>query len=287
MCYIILIFLNIILVFSFLIWKCQINKIIKQIRENRRIHVSLSDRQIEELARLINSKNSYEKELQIQILNDEEKLKQSISNISHDLRTPLTSIQGYLILLQNCDSIEEQKKYLSVIQSKADYLTELVQSFYDLSIIENGEYIVDIERLDINKLVTECLFNKYSELQAIQPVIKTEEKPVWINGNNIICRRIIENLIINAIRYSDGYIGISINRDGIFLIENTTSELNDINIETLFQKFYTVDKSRSKGNSGLGLYIVKELLKKINGGIKEAVYRDNVLMISVYFEICE
>lgn len=287
MLYFLLICINIILAVSLFSWKHQISQMSRQLRENRKVRITLSNRHIEELAGLINEKNNLEKKLQNQILQDEEQLKQSISDISHDLRTPLTSIRGYLTLLQNSQNPEEQRKYFSVIQSKADYLTDLVQSFYDLSVIENDNYIMEIQKLDINKLVTDCLIGKYNELQGIDPIVKTENEPVWIWGNLTACKRIIENLIVNAIRYTDGYIGLEINKDGIFTIKNSTSELDGIaDTDMLFQKFYTADRSRSKGNTGLGLYIVKELLTKMNGGIREVDYSQNILSVSIYFEIC-
>ena len=109
--------------------------------------------------------------------------------------------------------------------------------------------------------------------------------PVWIYGNNLICKRIIENLIVNALRYSDNYIEVSINQKGVFTIKNSTKSLDDIDVNLLFNKFYTVDKSRTKGSSGLGLYIVKELLKKIDGKIENVSYEKNILSISICFPL--
>ena len=100
---------------------------------------------------------------------------------------------------------------------------------------------------------------------------------------NLICKRIIENLIVNALRYSDNYIEVSINQKGVFTIKNSTKSLDDIDVNLLFNKFYTVDKSRTKGSSGLGLYIVKELLKKIDGKIENVSYEKNILSISICF----
>ena len=117
-------------------------------------------------------------------------------------------------------------------------------------------------------------------------LVKTENAPVWITGNTVACKRIIENLITNAIRYSNDYVEIVIDANGIFTVKNTTSELKNIDINMLFQKFYTVDASRSNGNTGLGLYIVKELLNKIDGGIEEISYKNNILTISIYFNLC-
>ncbi len=286
MVYLLLVLLNLILAFSLFSWKRQICEITKQISENRKLRISLSNKQIEKLAGIINEKNYLEQKAKIQIIQEKEQLKHSIANISHDLRTPLTSIQGYLTLLKGCEDKEEQEHYFSVIQAKADYLTELLQIFYDLSLIESDDYIFGIEKLDVNRIVTDCLIDKYNELKELTPSVKIENAPVWVTGNAVACKRIIENLVTNAIRYSNGYIEIVVDANGIFTVKNTTSELKNIDVNILFQKFYTVDTLRSNGNTGLGLYIVKELLNKIEGGIKEVSYKNNILTISVFFKLC-
>lgn len=182
-------------------------------------------------------------------------------------------------------SKQEQGQCIKIIKAKTDYLTDLVQEFYDLSVIENEQVDVECERVDINRIVTDCLIEKYYEFGEIQPTIQTENTPVWIYGNNLICKRIIENLIVNALRYSDNYIEVSINQKGVFTIKNSTKSLDDIDVNLLFNKFYTVDKSRTKGSSGLGLYIVKELLKKIDGKIENVSYEKNILSISICFPL--
>lgn len=286
MMYLLLVLLNIILAFSLFSWKRQICEITKQISENKKLRISLSSKQIEKLAGIINEKNDLEQKTKVRIIQEKEQLKHSIANISHDLRTPLTSIQGYLTLLKDCEDKEEQEHYFSVIQAKTNYLTELLQIFYDLSLIESEDYILEIEKIDVNRIVTDCLIDKYNELKELTPTIKIENAPVWIIGNAVACKRIIDNLVTNAIRYSDDDIEIVMDADGIFTVKNTTSELKNIDVNILFQKFYTVDTSRSNGNTGLGLYIVKELLNKIEGGIKEISYKNNILTISVYFKLC-
>lgn len=287
MLYGILIGIICILAFSlFLVMKaiCNINK---QMEREQKIRVSLSNKYIEELAYRINQKDTLHRKLQIQVKQEQEQLKQSVSNISHDLRTPLTSMQGYLTLLQNCQDGKEQKQYINIIKSKTDYLTDLVQEFYDLSVVENEQFHVECEKVDINRIVTDSLLEKYCEFGDIEPIIKTEKFPVWVSGNTLICKRIIENLITNAIRYSDKDIEVSIDRNGVFTIKNSTQLLEDKQLKLLFNKFYTVDKSRTKGSSGLGLYIVKELLKKIGGKIENINYENNILSISIRFLLLE
>lgn len=285
MWYVILVLIIFILVIYLYTLITQIRNLNGQIQENRPIRISLFSKYIEELASQIIEKDIEHKKLQIQIKQEEEQLKQSISNISHDLRTPLTSMQGYLTLLQECKDEEEQKQFLDIIKVKADYLTELIQEFYDLSLLEHAEFDIEIQRVDINRIVTDCVLEKYCEFKDVQPIIQTENNPVWIIGNDIVCKRIIENLIVNAIRYSDDYIEISINSNGVFTIKNSTHLSDDINVESLFEKFYTADKSRTRGSSGLGLYIVKELLNKIGGVIGNVNYKDKVLIISIQFSM--
>ena len=280
-----LILLNSILAFSLISWKRQICEITRQIGEDRQLRISLSNKDIEKLAGTINEKNDLEQKTKVRMLQEKEQLKQSIANISHDIRTTLTSIQGYLALLKSCENKEEQEHYLSVIQAKADYLTELLQIFYDLSLIDREDFILETETLDINRMVTNCLIDKYNELKELSPIIKTEHAPVWISGNTVACKRIIENLISNAIRYSNDAIEIAIDANGVFTVKNTAPELKNTDVTMLFQKFYTADTSRSNGNTGLGLYIVKELLDKIEGGIKAVHYENNVLTIAVYFKL--
>ena len=280
-----LILLNSILAFSLISWKRQICEITRQIGEDRQLRISLSNKYIEKLAGTINEKNDFEQKTKVRMLQEKEQLKQSIANISHDIRTPLTSIQGYLALLKSCENKEEQEHFLSVIQAKADYLTELLQIFYDLSLIDREDFILETETLDINRMVTNCLIDKYNELKELSPIIKTEHAPVWISGNTVACKRIIENLISNAIRYSNDAIEIVIDANGVFTVKNTAPELKNTDVTMLFQKFYTADTSRSNGNTGLGLYIVKELLDKIEGGIKAVHYENNVLTIAVYFKL--
>ncbi len=327
------IFIILLLAFSLFTLLRQLRSINHQIMEKRKIRVSLSNRHIEELAALINEKDAQHKALQIQIMQEEERLKQSVSNISHDLRTPLTSMQGYLTLLQECGEKEKQQ-YIQIIQAKTDYLTELVQDFYDLSVIENGELdfemekvdinriVTDcliekyrefgemepmiqiedapiwiqgntlackriIENLDINRIVTDCLIEKYREFGEMEPMIQIEDAPIWIQGNTLACKRIIENLLTNAIRYSDFEIEISLDKSGVFTVKNTASMLRQEDMEFLFCKFYTADHSRTRGGSGLGLYIVKELLEKINGRIETAEYTAPTLTIAIRFALYE
>ena len=188
MLYFLLICFIFILAFSLFSIIRTIRNINKQIKQQRKIRVSLSNRDIEELAYAINQKDNLHKKLQVQIKQEEEQLKQSISNISHDLRTPLTSIQGYLTLLQECEDKQEQGQCIKIIKAKTDYLTDLVQEFYDLSVIENEQVDVECERVDINRIVTDCLIEKYYEFGPLAGGVQktAPQHPAHIS-TDIVC----------------------------------------------------------------------------------------------------
>ena len=164
--------------------------------------------------------------------------------------------------MQECENKQEQEQYLKIIKAKTDYLTELVQEFYDLSVLENEQSDVECERIDINRIVTDCLIEKYYEFGEIQPIIQAENAPVWIYGNNLICKRIIENLIVNALRYSDNYIEVSINQEGVFTIKNSTQSLDNIDVNSLFNKFYTADEVAQQRKFWFRLVYCKRIAKK-------------------------
>ena len=149
MLYFLLICFIFILAFSLFSIIRTIRNINKQIKQQRKIRVSLSNRDIEELAYAINQKDNLHKKLQVQIKQEEEQLKQSISNISHDLRTPLTSIQGYLTLLQECEDKQEQGQYIKIIKAKTDYLTDLVQQPFVLAILFISSLLSFLRNLNI------------------------------------------------------------------------------------------------------------------------------------------
>ena len=155
----------------------------------------------------------------------------------------------------------------------------MVQTKIDLLKLGADDYMT--KPFDLHELLARIEAN----LKRTSNTSCQNDTPVWIYGNNLICKRIIENLIVNALRYSDNYIEVSINQKGVFTIKNSTKSLDDIDVNLLFNKFYTVDKSRTKGSSGLGLYIVKELLKKIDGKIENVSYEKNILSISICFPL--
>ena len=272
----------------FISLKKQLRKIEKQIYSKERVNITLNDKDVERLAETINTTMQVQKQLRIDIMNREERLKQNISDIAHDLRTPLASIRGYITLLKNCTE-QEKKEYLNIIERKSEELNLLINNFYEVSLYYNSSLEIQTTSIDIVQIIMEIVISNYSLIKNNEIEINNRlpEKQIKIYGEEIICKRIIQNLISNSIKYSTGYISIELDEfdnEVIFIIRNSVLDLKKSELEHLFERFYTVDKSRNSSGSGLGLYIVKLLLEKIGGEVKVVSLEGDILSISIMFK---
>ena len=272
----------------FISLKKQLRKIEKQIYSKERVNITLNDKDVERLAETINTTMQVQKQLRIDIMNREERLKQNISDIAHDLRTPLASIRGYITLLKNCTE-QEKKEYLNIIERKSEELNLLINNFYEVSLYDNSSLGIQTTSIDIVQIIMEIVISNYSLIKNNEIEINNRlpEKQIKIYGEEIICKRIIQNLISNSIKYSTGYISIELDEfdnEVIFIIRNSVLDLKKSELEHLFERFYTVDKSRNSSGSGLGLYIVKLLLEKIGGEVKVVSLEGDILSISIMFK---
>ena len=272
----------------FISLKKQLRKIEKQIYSKERVNITLNDKDVERLAETINTTMQVQKQLRIDIMNREERLKQNISDIAHDLRTPLASIRGYITLLKNCTE-QEKKEYLNIIERKSEELNLLINNFYEVSLYDNSSLEIQTTSIDIVQIIMEIVISNYSLIKNNEIEINNRlpEKQIKIYGEEIICKRIIQNLISNSVKYSTGYISIELDEfdnEVIFIIRNSVLDLKKSELEHLFERFYTVDKSRNSSGSGLGLYIVKLLLEKIGGEVKVVSLEGDILSISIMFK---
>lgn len=272
----------------FISLKKQLRKIEKQVYFKERINISLNDKDIEKLAETINNNMRENKQIEIDIMKREERLKQNISDIAHDLRAPLSSIMGYITLLDNCTE-KEKKEYINIIQRKSEELNLLINNFYEVSLLDNSSLKIDITSIDIVQVIMDIVISNYALIKnnKIEINNRVPEKQIKIYGEEITCKRIIQNLVSNSIKYSTGYISIELDElenEVVFTIKNNVSNLKESDIEHLFERFYTVDKSRNRSGSGLGLYIVKLLLNKIGGEVKSIALEDSILSISIMFK---
>ena len=145
----------------FISLKKQLRKIEKQIYSKERVNITLNDKDVERLAETINTTMQVQKQLRIDIMNREERLKQNISDIAHDLRTPLASIRGYITLLKNCTE-QEKKEYLNIIERKSEELNLLINNFYEVSLYDNSSLEIQTTSIDIVQIIMEIVISNYS-----------------------------------------------------------------------------------------------------------------------------
>lgn len=238
----------------------------------------------EELMAQINLLLRESEDQRTEFSNRERALRRQIANVSHDLRTPLTSILGYLQLLEQGELSEEERQgYLAIIESRAKVLQGLIASFYDLSRLEAGEYPILREKVDLREVLGELLAAYYDELEAHFDVTVDlpEDLPqVW--GDRAAMTRVYSNLLRNAMEHGSGTLSISAwsgNGEVSVRVSNGGAELTDEDLPHVFDRFYTTDKTRSGRNTGLGLAIVKALAYQMEGRAEAELTGDQFSII--------
>lgn len=285
--------LVIILSISLINWKIQIYKVIVQLNAilNRKtkklVTVSLSDRRLEHLVEIINQIVSKDNIYLGEIQKKENELKENISCLSHDLRTPLTSIRGYLQLLSSAPD-EKRAEYISALSGKALRLERLIDDFYQISLLEAGQYPFYYEKVELCSLLTEILLDNYSifSVNGIEPQIEIPNMDIYLNADRKACIRIIQNLIFNAVTSTTNNVVIQLINiaDSVQLcIKNPVASIPTEEYSKLLERFYVADVSRSNGTSGQGLYIVKKLLLMMNCTNPIIEIHDHNFMITIDF----
>lgn len=208
-------------------------------------------------------------------------LKEAVTNISHDLRTPLTAIRGYLDLLEREEKSEIVQRYLSQIQNRTEVLKNLTEELFCYSVVTSLQDLKP-ERMDIVRVLEESLLSFYAIMQekGIQPQIDLPDEPIWCDLDTGAVNRIFSNIISNALKYSDGDLSVVMDKYGCITFENTAQNLNAVAVGRLFDRFYTVESSRN--SSGLGLSIAKILVERMGGNIS-AQYQNSKLSIKIIF----
>ena len=208
-------------------------------------------------------------------------LKEAVTNISHDLRTPLTAISGYLDLLEREEKSENIQRYLSQIKNRTEVLKCLTEELFRYSVVSSSQDL-NPEHIDIVRALEENLLSFYAVMQekGIQPGIELPEEPIYRDLDAGAVNRIFSNIISNALKYSDGDLSIKMDKNGCVTFSNTANNLTAVTVGRLFDRFYTVEANRN--STGLGLSIAKLLIERM-GGYIEAIYNNGKLEIKVKF----
>ncbi|MDY5910415.1 MAG: HAMP domain-containing sensor histidine kinase [Inconstantimicrobium porci] len=268
--------------------KDDFKEICEDMETSRKVTLSHPDRNLEKLLKEFNVYLRDTQKYRIDQLRREKDLRKQIQSISHDLRTPLTSILGYVELMEDSCTEEEKKEYIEIIKKKSKSLQNLIQSFYDLSRLESNEYSIEMKETDIHKILMDMLLTSYNDFEKrnIEAEINIGEKPIMLNVDSNALSRIYSNLIGNAVKYSISMFNVEmeeIDHQVIMKFSNDTDNLVEDDLENLFKRFYMKDKSRNNQSSGLGLTVTKLLTEKMGGEIA-AELSHNILTFIIKFK---
>ena len=215
--------------------------------------------------------------------------RESITSISHDIRTPLTSVKGYVQMLQNSDIPAEKKEaYLEIIERRLEDLSDMLNQLFEYARIEAGERKLHLEKLNVGNLFAETISMFYEDFvkKGCEPAVEICEKPCYIMADRQAFVRIIENLMKNALVHGVGdykFALVSSENQVAVQISNETDTIEEKDLERIFERFYTTDQSRSRKTTGLGLAIAKEFTEQMGGEI-QAYFRQGYFTVEVRFE---
>ena len=294
---IIVVILSIILLFLmaylFLI-KRELKRIKKELdlvlsrKTNSLVHVEFTTKEIKELVDCINKHltNINDKESKLEKKNTN--FIKMIRNISHDLRTPLTSSLGYVNLILNSNEKEQEKiKNLKIVEERLKRLSELIDSFFEFTKVLSNDQTIELANVNLVGIMEKSISNHYEDFQELKRMIefKTPKRKILLNTNEIMLTRVFDNLIRNAYKHSSSNLKIEILEEKNTIKIKFTNDLisEEIDVDQIFDEFYTVDISRTKGNTGLGLAISKEFVEQLNGTI-QAKKSHNKLIITITFK---
>ena len=212
-----------------------------------------------------------------------------LSNMSHDIRTPLTSLDGYFQLMEECENVEDQRRYLNIIHERIHSLNEMLEELFMFTKLKNESYSLELTPCCINRILKETVFSYYDDWvrRGIQPDIQITEELLSIAGNKQGLHRVIQNVIKNGLDHGEKKISIVLERKqehAVLRISNQVIHSEQIDIEHVFDRFYKADVARSKTSTGLGLSIAKELVKRMNGEIS-AKTEKNEFIIEMRFPL--
>ena len=249
---------------------------------NQLITVSSSDKHVRHLASEIARQLTELRRQRRRYINGDRELKEAVTNISHDLRTPLTAICGYLELLEAEEMTDNTRRYVEQISNRTEALKALTEELFRYSVISSVSDL-SYEKVNIGRVLEDTLISFYGafEQKKISPNISLPDGVIIRSLDKSALSRIFGNIISNAVKYSDGDFAVTMTDAGEITFSNTASELSSVDVGKLFDRFYTVDSARK--STGLGLSIAKLLTERM-GGCIAADYKGNTLSITLSFK---
>ena len=262
--------------------KNQLQFINKEEKTNKLVTVVFHGLKTNALVTEINNLINRHKDKEIELEHEKNKIKSQITSISHDLRTPLTSIVGYIDLLEKPLSKEDKEKYLNILKKKSSTLQKLVEDFYEITLIEDINYTLEIAEVSPGYILEDVIMEYYNDFENIGLSININiEDYKKILGNQKALSRVYSNLLSNMKKHGEleGEIFHGMKEGSLITVfKNKIKGNENLDDKRLFEKFYTGEKSRNNSSSGIGMYSSKVILEKMNFSV-------SVKIINGYMEI--
>lgn len=247
---------------------------------NNLITTSSSDKYIKNLTIIFNNELKIMRDQKLQYKNGNQELKRTITNISHDLRTPLTAIKGYIDLIKEENSNNKNEKYIKIIEKKSNELVELTEQLFDFSKTLDMNIEINKENCCINEILEETLVDYYTifKVKNIKPEILLCEEKVYRMVNKASIVRIFENILSNILKYSNNNFKVELKNSGKIIFSNKATNLDETTVQKIFDRYFTVENAKKA--TGLGLSIAKQLVE-LNNGTINAKYIKDILIIEI------
>ena len=245
---------------------------IEKHNSNQRITLEISNKEIADLAQDLNHLMQKHRNMENEVEKKEQALKDLVTNLSHDIRTPLTSLDGYFQLLISCDDVGERERYYKIISGRIESLRVLLEQLFLYMKLQNNAYDFELSKCNLNQLLYDGMLEFYQEFtnRNIEPMIEINEEDLIINTNVLAMKRVIQNIIKNVLEHGNDNFILRARKENqkVFVqFENEFLRSSQLDVERIFERFYKADLARTSNSTGLGLAIAKELVEKMNGMI--------------------
>lgn len=246
---------------------------------NNVLTISSSDKQMKRFASELNKRLKEIRKEQLKFINGDRELKDAVTNISHDLRTPLTAIMGYLEVMKNVEKSEKLEQYLEIIKGRAEAMKQLTEELFRYSVVLSSEG-GKAEETVVNKILEDSIMNFYGALsdKGITPSVEITETKITRTLDANALSRVFANLLNNALKYSSDDLYITLKEPCVITFSNTSQSLTQTQVQRLFDRFYTVENAHK--STGLGLSIARTLVEQMGGKIS-AELNEQMLTITI------
>ena len=278
---IILSVLLIVVTIKYILYRRQIGELCRQLSflkettTNNRLTTYMTERELLLLAELINDIYDKHEQSELALREKERRMKELIANVSHDIRTPLTSLKGYFELLMQeygDKQSDREMQYAMVMNERMNTLNDLLDELFTYTKLQSDDYVLELSEYDITRLILDTLFSFYGIFKdkGIEPVLDINKTSVITSCNEVAVKRVVANIIRNAMLHGTGDIRIKygMTDGGVeFICSNRVANPDEVDVDMVFDRFYKADKARNKSSTGLGLAIARELVERMGGSI--------------------